>query len=193
MEKFTKLIGIYSPLPQSGKTTISTFLCEEGGFVRIPFAEPMKDVCMFFLEGLGLSKFEAYSLTHTYKEDQIPGLPDGVTGRYFMQRLGTDFARNLIDPDIWVKAWKVSLEKERGKSKLIVVDDVRFENEAQAVKDAGGELWKVVRPSLTANGTEKHASEQGLEHLVFDKYIVNDGSVEDLWNKLSLTTYAREN
>jgi hypothetical protein len=60
----------------------------------------------------------------------------------------------------------------------VVVDDVRFPNEAQLIKSMGGQLWRIERPGLTdATG---HSSEGGLADWEFDRVIVNDGTVEDL-------------
>jgi hypothetical protein len=68
---------------------------------------------------------------------------------------------------------------------LVVADDVRFPNEALAIKEMGGEVWKIVRPGTENN--ESHSSEGQLDHWDgFSRIIVNDGSIDDLYHKLNL-------
>lgn len=67
---------------------------------------------------------------------------------------------------------------------FVVADDVRFLNEAMAIKEMGGEMWKIIRPG-TENG-ENHSSEGQLDHWDgFSRVIVNDGSIQDLRDRLS--------
>jgi len=69
----------------------------------------------------------------------------------------------------------------------LVVTDVRFPNEAQAVADRGGVLIRVRRPGV---GPAKdkvgrvHESEVALDGWAFDHTLINDGSVRDLHLKL---------
>jgi hypothetical protein len=178
------LIGIYSPFPQSGKSTVFSFLNELVGYERLPFASPLKEIGTYLLQITGVPDSEAQRYIYEDKEEQIPGFPEGITARFLLQRLGTDFGRNTIDPDIWIKAWVNTVNGLPEQVPNIVVDDVRFENEVRTVRELGGKLWKVVRPSLNPTGSESHSSEQGLEHEEFDVVIVNDGSIDDLREKV---------
>jgi hypothetical protein len=65
-----------------------------------------------------------------------------------------------------------------------VVDDVRFENEADLIKRMGGSMWKVVRPGVER--ASEHASEGGLDAWPhFDACIVNDGTLQQLTNAVT--------
>jgi hypothetical protein len=65
----------------------------------------------------------------------------------------------------------------------VVVDDVRFPNEAAIVRRLGGELWRVERPG-TERGTS-HASEGELDdYPLFDRRVVNDGSLLQLYGEV---------
>jgi len=55
------------------------------------------------------------------------------------------------------------------------VSDIRQLNEFEAVKARGGEVWKINRP-----GVELRGMDGLLDHLEFDEYIDNDGTLEQL-------------
>lgn len=190
------LIGIYSPYPQSGKSTVFGLLNEIAGFERLPFASPAKEISVYLLQVTGIPDTEAQRLVYEDKEEQLPNFPNGVTARYMLQQLGTNFARDAIDPTIWVRAWANTVSNLPRSVPNIVVDDVRFENEVDAIKALGGVLWKVERPKpsrgffldfldKTMSFLKKgHHSEGNLENASFDAVIVNDGSLEDLKQKV---------
>jgi hypothetical protein len=173
-----RLIGIYSPAPQSGKTFAATVLAHRG-FQPVSFAEPLKRMIVEFLISLGYEKDQALKLAWVDKESNLPQLD--TTARRLLQTLGTEWGRNNVCEDVWVRVWKARAQKHD----LVVVDDVRFENEAAAVKESGGELWKIVRPSATHNSS--HVSEGGLDSWDgFDVVIENNGTIEDFRAKIDL-------
>lgn len=181
------LIGIYSPVPGSGKTTVAKFLEGQCGFVRFPFADSVKFAGVNLLVNLGMKEHEAHNLLFFDKEAQIPVLRQGVTGRYLLQRLGTDFGRNLIDPDIWVKGWKHEIASTIPTCDKIIADDVRFPNEVAAIRDLGGEMWLLLRPGKELRSEESHESEGNLNNMHFDNVLVNDGSVDELHENVLAT------
>ena len=64
-----------------------------------------------------------------------------------------------------------------------VITDVRFPDEAQAIKDWGGVLWRVDRPGLV--GGDGHASETAMDdYRGWDEVIVNDGTIAELRAKV---------
>jgi hypothetical protein len=63
-----------------------------------------------------------------------------------------------------------------------VIDDVRFPNEAAMIRELGGELWRIERPGIAYDGD--HESEGGLEDITPDRVIVNDGSIDQLLEKI---------
>ena len=62
------------------------------------------------------------------------------------------------------------------------ITDVRFPNEADAVRKAGGVVIKVRRPFLE-NVLDEHPSEASVDLIAEDFLILNDGSLEDLEEK----------
>jgi hypothetical protein len=91
-------------------------------------------------------------------------------GRRLLQRLGTDVVRECIDEDYWVMKWKHSVDRTMhwGHDCKILVDDVRFNNEAAGIKVFGGLIVKVVTPDQDIKYDE-HISEAGIMESYIDK------------------------
>lgn len=105
------------------------------------------------------------------KQRYIPWLD--MTVREFLQRLGTG-VRVAIDSEFWVKALFNTYDKN------IIVADVRFPNEAEAIKERSGKLIRIERPGA---GAGNHISETALDdYRKWDIVIDNVGTLEDLFN-----------
>jgi hypothetical protein len=170
------IIGLYSPAPQSGKTFTATVLAHQG-FHPVSFAEPLKRMATSFLVSLGYREDEAMKLVWVDKGYVVPEVCCSV--RKILQTLGTEWAREQIGQETWVRCW----EAQASKHDRVITDDVRFLNEARAVKAMGGQMWKIVRPSAVHDGA--HISEGGLDDWDgFDVVIHNDGSLEDFRHKI---------
>ena len=101
------------------------------------------------------------------KEDQLPGFPGGITARVCLQSLGTEWGRNL-DSDIWVKAAMREAEYFLGwPDSKVIFDDVRFANEAVAIRNAGGKVYRVGRKDFEVSN-DNHISELGLPEELID-------------------------
>ena len=100
-----------------------------------------------------------------------------MTVRKLMQLLGTDSFRNNVHPNIWVN----SLFTDYSESDNWIITDCRFINEAQEIKRRGGIIVRVERTS----GAEKvHSSENELDSWEFDHVIDNNGTIEELSEKV---------
>ncbi len=107
------------------------------------------------------------------KEDIIPAL--GVSPRHMMQTLGTEWGREMINPNIWVTmAHQRVLHSGAG----MVIPDVRFDSEAEWVRRAGGQIIHLRRSD--APKIKEHASEAGVTIHTEDLVLTNNGSLEDL-------------
>lgn len=208
MDSTTVLVGLVSHAPGSGKTTIARLLEVGHGFIRHPFAGPLKELATNLLLMAGVDQPEAERFIYRDKEEIIPRL--NVTGRWLMQSLGTDWGRKLIHDEIWLDCWRHRYDGWAPESPcfggplLVVVDDVRFPNEAETIRSLGGQVWEIVRPGAQRpHGPTRrvvawlprrlqrllpdrlryrpHASEGGLRgYPNFHRTIVNDGTVDDL-------------
>lgn len=138
----------------SGKSSVAEILIRDHKFERIKFADGLKDM----LRALGMS--DGW-IEGDLKETACPTLL-GHTPRYAMQTLGTEWGRKCIGEDFWVRYWtqRVRGRQATSMARGIVVDDVRYLNELDAVAGLGGRLWWVERPGVRPAST--HSSEHGL-------------------------------
>ena len=175
-----------------GKDAVGRVLREHFGYTCTAFADPLKRVVMSVYD---LSWDQVFG-DEAEKEAVIERW--GLSPRQIMQRFGTEVGRS-VHPDTWIRntldnihsavsgrgAWlrnDVQREFEHrwtATPKLWVVTDVRFPNEAEAIREAGGQVWTVVRPSLGAP-VDEHTSEKSVDLVVPDARIINDGSLDDL-------------
>lgn len=171
----TRLVGLYSPAPQSGKTAVAAMLSEQG-HVIVPFADTLKHMLVPMLTALGYSPERAWEMVLRDKEVKIPEI--GVTVRHMLQTLGTEYGRQCLHPRVWLTCWQAQATRQE----RVVADDVRFLNEADLVRSLGGEMWLVRRPGTVR--TTGHASEGSLDDFDFDQVIENDGTLDDLRSKV---------
>ena len=164
----TRLIGLYSHAPGSGKSTVAKMLDS----VTFSFADPLRDFVARTLTSLG---HDGFDLVRNHKEEKILGI--GVTPRQMMQTLGTEWGRACVHPDLWVMIAEFE-SKNWLRSVNVTFDDVRFPNEADMIRRLGGELWLVDRPGVVYEGS--HASEGALIDVLPDSVINNSGDLEQL-------------
>ena len=101
--------------------------------------------------------------------------------RPILQWWGTEFRRNLFGEDYWIKKWLVEVHRASLKSPyLLVCTDVRFLNEAQAIRNLDGILWRVYR---TSNALDTHKSETELLNIDVSGIIYNVSTLENLREK----------
>ena len=174
-----KLIGLYSPAPRSGKTTVASYLIEHN-FHTVSFAAPLKLMMRTFLMSYGYGVEEISYLLSEGKHQQIPGIR--TTPRRLLQTLGTEWGRSCVHPEVWLMCWKYEANRYLNNGFSVVVDDVRFPNEAELIHSLGGVLWHVHRPEAVRTGS--HASEGSLDDFLFDRRLVNDGSLLDLYSRV---------
>ena len=168
------LIGFCGKM-HSGKSTASKYLMENHGFRQESLAKPLKEM----LRILGLTYEQVYG-----DEKDLPcALLNGKTPRHAMQTLGTEWGRNCIDENIWVRAAIKNFQVARTKGfENVVFDDVRFQNEVDAIHKAGGVVIKIIRGEQTYNAATTHVSEHDLRDVDFT--FQNNGDVKDLFNFL---------
>ncbi|MFZ3024407.1 deoxynucleotide monophosphate kinase [Pseudomonas sp.] len=72
---------------------------------------------------------------------------------------------------------------------IIIIKDIRFENEAEYIRSLGGEIWHIVRDN--AERVNEHKSEAGIQAAPTDIYINNNGTlaqykieIKTAWNNL---------
>ena len=159
------IIGFNGPIG-SGKTATSNEIVSRSvaGVINAPaykiaLADPLKRLAMRWF-GWNGEKDEA--------------------GRRLLQKLGTDVGR-AYNTDIWVTYWRRMVEQvAQGcpTGLLILCDDVRFDNEAAAIKSLGGVVVRLDNRTTEPAGSNAllHASEGGINPKYFD-FILDSGAM----------------
>lgn len=157
-----------------GKSHAAAYILKKlGGGKQLAFADPLYNILF-------------------YAQD-ICNFPK-VKDRKFLQFIGTEWARDY-DESVWIN---LLVEKSNNFTGLHqVLEDVRFPNEFEALKDNGWICIKITRTNpedRSGNGCKRHRSEMALDILSdkrWDYVIENDGTVEEFEARLD-SILARE-
>lgn len=115
--------------------------------------------------------------------------PSDLSPRIALQTLGTEWGRQSVTQDIWIKyaIHRAMGEILKGDVNGVVISDVRFLNELEAILNVGGKLLHIERPvakeKSLAVGVTAHASEteqSGFDLQRFNFLFQNDGTVSEL-------------
>lgn len=169
------LIALYSPVMSSGKSVVAQVLQVEHGFQLVKFAAPFKEFIAQCLHNGGASRELADRIVEdqALKERSIPAL--GVSSRKLMQDLGS-WGRS-VNADFWVEQALPKIKRLREAGVGVVIDDLRFPNEYEAVIRAGGTPVRVYREGSVPYTA--HPSEGLLESYPMTR-LENNGTLEQL-------------
>ena len=157
---------------QVGKSTASAYLTSRYNFKELAFASPLK---------------KAVASIFGFSDEQLCGHLKEEIDEYWhlsprdvLQRFGTDLCRAQFGDDIWVK----TLFRQLDPSADVVISDVRFPNEAQAIKDHGGILINIIREGGPGT-THKHISESAMDgYTGWNHTLYNNGLFSDLYEQI---------
>lgn len=147
------LIGLCAPYPHAGKSTLAGNLSSAWNYERLSFAEPLSWMLEIVESFLGADTAP--------KEEPCPALW-GHSPRDLKRTLGTEWGRNLVHPDIWLDIMKDRVANQDSSYDGVVIDDVRFDNEANWIRQAGGVLVRLERPEAQGEVALTHASDKSL-------------------------------
>lgn len=177
------IIGL-SGYSTAGKDEAAKALVEHG-YTRIAFADVLRDMAYAIDPYIDVSDGP-----HEYEFGRLSGLIDRYGWdqakndfpdvRRLLQRLGTEAGRKILGENIWIET-----AFSRAASSNIVVTDVRFPNEADAIRSRAGVVVRITRNGVGPRND--HASELALVDYPFDYYIENNGTIEDLHAKVVRT------
>lgn len=170
-----------------GKDTVADVFVEMWGYEKRSFADPMKRMLH---EGFGIP----FSRLYGNDEAKAAILPEyGVSVRHMLQTLGTEWGRDLIQKDVWVRATLAFMRDVEACNHAThvslghappqvrwVVPDTRRRNELDALVDRGFKVIRVTRPGYGGTAGSGHVSEAGIPGLSPDVRIVNDGTLHQL-------------
>lgn len=180
----------FSGFARSGKDTAVEYLVREHGFTRIAFADKLRDF-LYALNPVVCANYEHHGLVptsgylgpvySTVQEEIDKSGWDGYKSgpfsddiRRLLQRLGTEAGRQTLWDTIWIDAALNGLDSH-GK---YAVSDARFFNEFDAIRDAGGQVWRIERPGI--GPANDHASEmEAIDYPHFEGVLYNDSTIEE--------------
>ena len=119
-------------------------------------------------------------------------LSQEITARVALQRYGTEGHRGVFGDNFWVDAllpqegWEANFEISPFVHRpvdICVVTDLRFENEAERIRELGGMVWLVDRFSKQR---DDHVSEKPLDDSHIDRIIKNRETLEVLRHRVEL-------
>jgi len=168
------LVGI-TGIARAGKDTLADCLASKPYDKKVSLAEPIK---------LGIATMLDIPLVWTntdgVKDSTVPGF--NFTLRKAMQTLGTEWGRAL-DENVWVdiahkklkahREWMLTLDVD---DSVVVIPDIRFNNEAEWIRGEGGVVVKVDR--AVNKPVQQHSSEVGVSNRYIDLIIQNNGTKE---------------
>jgi len=181
------VIGL-SGFARSGKDEAAKVLVNEFGFVQVAFADKLREMLyalnpLVYIWTVGNPKGPVYvqDVIDEYGWDGYKETEHGPEIRRLLQRLGTEAGRQTLWDSIWIDAALTGY----GEDDRVVVSDARFFNEFDAIRERGGEIWRINR--LGIGPANDHASEmEAVNYPHFDHVIENEGSLEDFKNKIRL-------
>jgi hypothetical protein len=156
-----RIIGI-AGRAGAGKNTVAEMI---PGAAVFGFADPL-------YEGLAAMLGVPEEMLRSRRNKETPLVWLGKSPRELMQLLGTEWGRGMVAQDIWLRLAKRRIETYGG---TIVFSDVRFDNEAEWIRNQGGEVWLVERDQETHH---THSSEAGISRQLIDRVIDNRGPLE---------------
>lgn len=205
-----RIVGIGGKLA-SGKDAISDHLVEKHGWVKLGMSDALADA-LYTLNPYIVEKWTEYAPVpnrffswrkskslvvdidyqriRRYQEivDEVGYVKAKEISevRRLLQVLGTEVGRKMISESVWtdIAARKVREAVARGVPG-VVLTGVRFPNELEMLEEElGGETWWVTRPSLESGQNASHASENSVSSVDFERTIWNDGTLEELYQKV---------
>lgn len=177
------IIGLVG-FKQVGKSTAAKYLEEHWGFQR----HNMKDALVAEIKKnfprLLRQIYDETGNTWIDQERMFDWLFENKPPlmRALLQEYGTEVRRGDRD-SYWTDQWDQNTFSARALKQNIVVDDVRFLNEAEAIKKRGGVIVRLTRPDVPTGGS--HASETEQLQIGADYTIsCEQGDVEKLYKEL---------
>jgi hypothetical protein len=179
-----KIIGIKGR-KFSGKSTTAKYLISKYGYQEYAFGDPMKEAMVHIFD------FSREQLWGTQEQKETVDPRWGLSPRRAMEIVGTDLFQFDIQNHlkegefpfgrkIWVQRFKLWYEKQikLTPDMKLLLSDIRFRHESDAVKELGGEIWEIRRPDNPYQGN--HLSETEQDSIVADSVILNSSNLINL-------------
>jgi hypothetical protein len=173
-----KIIGL-GHFSRAGKDSLANYLllsCKRRKLkaIKMPFAWKLKQICHELYAWAGLREPEYYDTAtgEKYRDVNLPAL--GMTPVEIWVAFGTPAVREKVYDMTWVDY----VLKTKHDADVLIIPDVRFPNEVEAIKEAGGFLIKVVRPGVKPKQTV--ADQALVDYDGWDDVVGKSGKLDEL-------------
>lgn len=175
-----RIIGIAGN-SRHGKDTCADYLAARYGYSKYALADPLKSAAALlfgwtYADMEGASKDTVDPLFGLSPRQALQTLGTEF-GQYTLMRLYPDFARTT-GRTLWVRR----LLDRSSDEPLVVVSDVRFPHEAEALRAEGAVVVLVTRPSVAVD--TRHESERAVLDVRPDYIVENAGTIEELQRRI---------
>lgn len=205
----------------TGKDTVGDLLVTHCGFRKLAFADALraevseafgidvadlvhrstKDVPTGALRLRGAPAAFVGSLMYSAAVDALTtgtvvnfDLDTPRSPRQIMQWWGTEY-RRLREPNYWARIVTERIAYAiRQHERRFVITDCRFQNEADCVRDMGGQIWKIKRPGIDGASTTEgaHVSATDGSQFAPDAVINNSHDIRHLQQLVLGEFWARD-
>jgi deoxynucleotide monophosphate kinase-like protein len=163
------LIGL-SGKAGAGKDTLGAALVDGYGFQRVAFADALKDAIL--AADVWVQWYDGFrrirDLVAERGWDKVKTNPE-------VRRLLQNFGQGMRDQDgfVWCRLGMARADTLCAHGADVVITDVRYINEARAIRKRGGLLVRIERTGLES--ADEHVSETELDDWSYDALVYNDG------------------
>lgn len=177
-----EILGL-SGYARSGKDTVADCLVAEYGYTKLSFAQPMKQSLEKLDPIIDVDGHYMHLATavHLIGWENLKAISTEI--RPLLQRMGTEVGREMFGANFWVE----QAIKQIPNGAKVVFADVRYPNEADAIRQLGGTIWRIQRNGCQA--ANEHTSEHALDTYTFDQTITNNETIEQLCKKVTQLVY----
>ena len=187
-----RIVAITGP-KRSGKDTVANYLKSMFDYEPLAFAEPIKDIlCLTFgisrevlddfKNSKDLHKILGVEYYGPFAEDSDEYVEFTTDMRQILQRFGTDAMQKHFGTDVWCK--KLLQDALAWDLDTICVSDLRFLEEYEYLKEHCEKLT-IIRLHKEGLEEDVHSSEQEYKQIPSDYDISNNGTLQELYNKLN--------
>jgi hypothetical protein len=171
------IVGL-SGFARSGKDTVANLLVEKHDFIRVAFADLIRESLLILNPYVGSFRLQEYVLIHGWDnaKSAIPEI------RRLLQVFGTEIARDLYGESFWLDQLQRRYDLTN-PNKNWVISDVRYDNEAQMIHDNNGEVWNIIRPGV--GPVNEHSSDKGITDSYINRIILNNAGSKFLEDQVS--------
>ncbi len=171
----------------SGKDTVGRILTESYGYVRVSFADPVREVLLgmdppvrmpHWLHGEPLTETRLLSdLVAAVGWERAKREVNDVRRMLVGHAMA---CRRILGEDVWCDLGLRTAAEHNAAGRPVVFTDVRFANEAEGILRMGGSVVEIHRPGVDygPDDADQEAARVAARHAT--GWLLNDGLIEDL-------------